>query len=51
MLRCLGEHEIIQVLAEIHKGAYNSHIGGKALTENLLRGNIIHSMTSPCTFY
>lgn len=34
MLWCLGEHETILVLVEVHKGAYNSHIGGKSLAKN-----------------
>lgn len=33
----IREHETIMVLAEVHKGAYNSHISGKALAHNLLR--------------
>lgn len=37
MLGYMGEHEIILVLVEVHKGACNNHIEGKALTHKLLR--------------
>lgn len=36
MLQFLGEDDIAPVLAEVHKGAYNSHIGIKAPTPKLL---------------
>lgn len=37
MLRCMGEYESSLVLAKVHKGAYNSHIGRKSLAHKLLR--------------
>lgn len=36
MLRRMGEHETALVLMEVHKSAYNSHIGVKALTHKIL---------------
>lgn len=36
MLRCLGDKEVALVLAEVHMGACNSHIGGKAIAHKLL---------------
>lgn len=41
MLRCLGEHETTMVLAEVHNGACNSHIGEKALTHKLLWAGVL----------
>lgn len=36
-LWCLGKHETTWVLAKVHKGSCNSHIGGKPLAHKLLR--------------
>lgn len=27
MFKCLGEHEIVLVLLEVHQGTYGNHIG------------------------
>lgn len=37
ILTFIGENEIALVLREVHEGAYNSHIGGRALAHKLLR--------------
>lgn len=37
MLRCLGEHETVLVLAEVRKWAYKKHIGRKDFSHKLLR--------------
>lgn len=37
MLRCLDESDTALVLTKVHKGACNSHIGGKSLVHKLLR--------------
>lgn len=37
MLQCLGEHKTAIVLAKVHKGACDIHIGGKAIVQKFLR--------------
>lgn len=37
MLRCLDDNNITLILTEVHEGACNYHIGGKALAHKLLR--------------
>lgn len=37
MLRCLGEHEIVPILAEVNQRAIDNRIVGGTLTYNLLR--------------
>lgn len=37
MLQCLGDHETTLVLAEVHKGDYINHIGGKTISHKFLR--------------
>lgn len=44
MLRCLGENEVALVFKEVYKGAYNSHIGEKALPQKLLRAGYYFPM-------
>ncbi|KMT08060.1 hypothetical protein BVRB_6g144140 [Beta vulgaris subsp. vulgaris] len=37
LLKCISRKDVIEVLKELHEGAYTSHIGGRALREKALR--------------